>query len=227
MKKCWPILCSAIVAASTWWHADAAGEAAKENPVLTFYCRQAGQTFRREGLAEQARRYSFTATSYRKQLGQKGQVGHVDTLVAEYYFTGATLDSQKVLRATSRKSYPLDFSAPNVFESDYHFAFFPNDTGGPLAIGFETDSAGDPRPTGLAVIGRYDYRLQRLYLFYAARPGYNRFSKAIYLSDHHGYTFPDSMIEVTAKAGIFDTDFYRTESAVSEVKVSGEHSGRR
>jgi hypothetical protein len=108
-----------------------------------------------------------------------------------------------------------------VFDQDYQFSFYPNDTGGKyLAIGFDTDSAGDPRPVGLAIIDRYEYSLHRLYLFYPHQAGYKRLSRTLHFVKHEGYIFPDSILELAARAGIFSTDHYRLETVISNIKIN-------
>ena len=135
------------------------------DPIVQFYCAQARSVCAEHRPDEQALAYSLTATSYRKKVGGRGAIEHIDSAVADFYFSGGTLDSQKTAVSTSKKLANIDFSYPNVFDQDYQFSFYPNDTGGKyLAIGFDTDSAGDPRPVGLAIIDRYEYSLHRLYL---------------------------------------------------------------
>jgi hypothetical protein len=193
----------------------------KPNPVVQFYCAQARSVCAEHKPDEQALTYSLTATSYRKKLGERGAIAHVDSAVADFYFSNGTLDSQKTLTSTSKKLEDIDFSYPNVFDQDYQFSFYPNDTGGKyLAIGFDTDSAGDPRPVGLAIIDRYEYSLHCLYLFYPHKEGYKRLSRTLYFVKHEGYIFPDSILEVAARAGIFFTDHYRLETAISNIKIN-------
>jgi len=190
------------------------------NPVLQFYCREARAACAEHSAVEQGLTYSFTATSYRNKIGGRGAISHVDSAVADFYFSGATLDSQRTAESTSNKLADLDFSYINVFDLNYRFNFYPNDTGGRLlAIGFDTDSTNDPRPVGLAIINRYDYSLDRLYLFYPHKAGYKRFSRILHFVQHEGYIFPDSILEVTAKAGIFSTEYNSLETIISDIKI--------
>lgn len=192
----------------------------KADPVVQFYCAQARSVCAEHKPDEQALTYSLTATSYRKKVGERGAIAHVDSAVADFYFSGGTLDSQKTAVSTLKKLADIDFSYPNVFDQDYLFSFYPNDTGGKyLAIGFDTDSAGDLRPVGLAIIDRYEYSLHRLYLFYPHQAGYKRFSRTLHFVKHEGYIFPDSILEMAARAGIFSTDHYRLETVISNIKV--------
>jgi len=190
------------------------------DPIVQFYCAQARSVCAEHRPDEQALTYSLTATRYRMKVGGRGAVTDVDTVVGDFYFSSGTLDSQKTAVSTSKKLADIDFSYPNVFDQDYQFSFYPNDTGGRyLAIGFDTDSTDDPRPVGLAIIDRYEYSLHRLYLFYPHKEGYKRFSRTLHFTDHEGYIFTDSVLEVTARAGIFSTDHYRLETVVSNIKI--------
>jgi hypothetical protein len=191
------------------------------DPIVQFYCAQARSVCNEHSPDEQALTYLLTATSYRKKLGERGAIEHVDSAVADFYFSGGTLDSQKTAVSTSKKLADIDFSYPNVFDQDYQFSFYPNDTGGKyLAIGFDTDSTGDPRPVGLAIIDRYEYSLHRLYLFFPYKEGYKRYSRTLHFTDHEGYIFADSVLEVTSKAGIFSTEHCRFETIISNIKIN-------
>lgn len=221
MKECRIRLWLALVLLVTGLPLRSAVDDQKADPIVQFYCAQARSVCAEHSPEEQALTYSLTATSYRMKVGGRGAVTDVDTVVGDFYFSGGALDSQKTVISTSEKLVDVDISYPNVFDSDYRFTFYPNDTGGKyLAIGFDSDSAGDPRPVGLAIIDRYEYSLHRLYLFYPHKEGYKRFSRTLHFIDHEGYIFADSVLEVTSKAGIFSTDHYRLETVVSNIKVS-------
>lgn len=198
----------------------AADESREVDPILQFYCDKARTTCADRSPVEHAVSYSLTTTTSVKKLGSRGEIAHIDSTAADFYYSGGTLDSQKTAVSTTGKFSHLNFSYPNVFDSDYRFNFFPNDTGGKyLAIGFDSDSANDPRPVGLAIIDRDEYYLHRLYLFYPHKEGFKRFSRTFHFVEHEGYLFPDSICEITAKAGIFSTDHYRLETVISNIKV--------
>ncbi len=197
-----------------------AGDRGEGSPILRFYCDKARTVCAQRSPVDQAVSYSFTATVYFKKLGRRGKVTHVDTASSDLYFSGESLDSQKVVASSPSKFPHLEFSYPNVFNSDYHFSFFPNDTGGDyLAVGFDGDSANDPRPVGLAIIDRNEYYLHRLYLFYPERERYKRVSQIFHFVEREGYLFPDSIYETAAKAGIFSIDYYRLEAVISNIRV--------
>ncbi len=193
----------------------------KADPVVQFYCAKARSVCDELRPDEQAFSYSLTATSYRRKLGGKADIIQVDSAVADFYFSSGALDSQKTAVSTSEILAGIDLSYPDVFDQDYQFSFYPNDTGGRyLAIGFDTDSAGDPRPVGLVIIDRYEYSLHRLYLFFPHRDGYKRFSRTLHFVKHDGYVFPDSILDVVARAGIFSTDHYRVETVISNIEIN-------
>jgi hypothetical protein len=190
------------------------------DPVLRFYCEKARSTCSDRNPIEQGLSFSFTTATYIKKLDRRGEVTAVDTATADLFFSNGKLDSQRTAGLSTGAFSPPEFAYPNVFASDYRFNLFPNDTGGAyLAIGFDSDSADDPRPVGLAIINRYDYSLHRLYLFYPHREGFKRFSRILHFIERDGYVFPDSISEVAVKAGIFSSDHYRREIVISNIRV--------
>jgi hypothetical protein len=197
-----------------------AGERDAEDPVLGFYRSEARTVCSDRSPFEQKKSFSFTATTYLKELDRKGDVTEIDSVSAELYFSNGALDSQVTAESFPGKFAPPDFSYPNVFGVDYRFNFFPNDTGGmDLAIGFDSDSTDDSHPVGLAVIDRDDYTLQRLYLFYPRPEGFRRFTRIYHFVEHAGYVFPASISESMSKAGIFSSEYYRRETVISNVKM--------
>ncbi len=189
------------------------------NPILAYYCRQASAACNLRSLTVQQVNYSFMVTVHRTSLGRRGEVTGTDSAACRYFFTGAALDSQRAAAPASDDMGPLDFSCPNVFDVGYQYQFFPNDTGGTLAIGFDSDSLSDTVPNGLAIIDRYDFALQRLYLFYPNKPGYKRYTRILYMGKHGGYLLPDSIAEQGSKTSILSTEHYRLKLVISEVKI--------
>jgi hypothetical protein len=190
------------------------------DPVLRFYCEKARTTCADRNPIEQGLFFSFTTTTYIKKLDRRGEVTGIDTATADLFFSHGNLDSQKTAALPTGAFSPPEFAYPNVFTSDYQFNLFPNDTGGAyLAIGFDSDSADDPRPVGLAIIDRYDYSLHRLYLFYPHQENFKRFSRIFHFIEHDEYIFPDSISEVAVKMGIFSSDHYQREIVISNIKI--------
>ncbi len=187
--------------------------------ILQFYCKQARLKVAAQHPYEQALTYSFRATTYRLNMDNDTRG---DSAVIDYFFSKGTLDSQRTVESTSWQSNEIDVFYPNVFDLDYRYTFYPNDTGGrDLAIGFDRDTVGDQQPVGLAIIDRYDYHLHRLYLFYPNKPGFRRYTRMLHFQQQDGYLFPISIVEVTSKEGVFSTEQHRVETVISEVTIAG------
>ncbi len=190
------------------------------DPVLQFYCERAAAVAAARDPVQHGLSYSFTAKTHYKKVGKRGQIEKTDSAVADYYFSYGNLDSQKTKVATSTKTDDVCFVVPDVFSEDYHFNFFPHDTGGSqLAIGFDSDSAADPRPVGLALIDRERYFLRLLHTSYPNTPGYKRLSRSYRFVEVEGYLFPDSIWEVGAIQGVFSTDDYRLETGIENIII--------
>ncbi len=211
-----------ILLAVAWvWLGNSQVPAQQADRFLDFYCRKAGEVFEKLSPVAQRSNYSIKIMSSRCSLGRKGEITRVDSAVTVCYYTGGTLDSQSTSTTTSSRIRDLDYSCPNVFGARYHHFFYPNDTGGPLAIGFDTDAADDSSPVGLAIIDRHDYTLRRLYLFYPRKEGYKRYSRILYMGRHEGWLLPDSIVEQGSKLGFLSTDYYRLKMVLSEVVRGG------
>jgi len=210
---------SVVLAGASLGRAD---DSYGNDPVLKFYCTQSAAANERADPLQRDLSFALTATTHYKRIASDGHVIRVDTAVVQYFFSGGGLDSQTVRSQPSEKARPLPWSVPDFFSDHYLHTFYPNDTGGAeLAIGFDTPTAEDTLPVGLAIIDRDNYLLRRLYLYYAHRPGYRRFSLGYRFREHDGYLFPDSVWEVGAKEGIFSTEDYRWEAKVDTVSVFG------
>ena len=190
------------------------------DPVLKFYVSQADSAFVRTSLSNPPVNYSFVALTYFKSIGRKGVVSRLDSTVARYFCSGATVDSAQTLVESKGKIPELTFSYPDVFTEDYGHNFFPNDIGQQdLAIGFDSYSDPDTFPSGIAVIDRENYLLRRLYLFYPNPEGYKRLTRSFRLAEFGKYIFPDSIWEVGAKHGIFTTEYYRLETGIEQIQL--------
>jgi hypothetical protein len=190
--------------------------------ILQFYCEQARLKVAAQHPYEQALTYSFRATTYRHNMDDSARG---DSAVIDYFFSNGTLDSQRTVESTSWQPKGNDVFYPNVFDLDYQYTFYPNDTGGKdLAIGFDRDTVGDQQPVGLAIIDRYDYHLRRLYLFYPNKPGFRRFTRLLHFQQQDGYLFPVSIVESASKDGVFSTEHYRVETVFSEITIAGHPS---
>jgi hypothetical protein len=196
-----------------------AGEG-ESDPVLEFYCDRARHAFDSRNPFAAGTAFSFRATSYLKQTGSGGEVGHIDTVTIDYYYSWGELDSSVNIAGDPDPLDELDFAWPNVFAEAYRFSLYPNDTGGGcLAIGFETDSIDDRRPTGLALINRELYYPCWLFLRYPYRESHSRYSRSMRFIEMDGLVFPDSVWVIGAKPGIFFEEHYRLETGITRIKI--------
>ncbi len=192
-----------------------------EDPVLDFYReRAAGQTESRNPMTA-GLTFDIALHSYRYKLHKSGREELTDSASFINYYSFGNLDSQTVAYSTNKDLLTPDLTYPNVFEGDYQFNFYPNDTGGEaLAIGFESDSANTTLPLGMAVIDRTRYYLLRLYLYYPSSDKYERYSRELVFEDYEGYNVPDTIVTTFALAGIFSVDYYRTETTTDSISIS-------
>lgn len=215
-KWCVAVLFGAVL----WGVSPSAGNDREKDPVLSFYRERARETFKSRDPIERGVSYSFRALTYYKVIGKKGEVTRIDSSIADYYFSFGGLDSSTVIVAPERKQPKPDFSFPNIFMTDYDYYFFPNDTGGAsLAIGFDSFTATDEAPVGLALIDRIRYFLRRAYLFYPCWKGHKRFSRSFRFVECEGYVFPDSIWEVGARQAVFTADHYRIETGITNITI--------
>jgi hypothetical protein len=175
------------------------GDTESDDPVLNFYIDRARATAESRNPIERGTVFSFGST---------------------YYYSFGERDSLTTDTSVSSREYEVDIFYPNVFDHDYIYNFYPNDTGGAdLAIGFDTDSMVQDEPVGIAIIDRSRYFLKWLYLYYSDRKGYKRYSHSLRFSEQDGFVFPDSIWSVAAKVGLFSTDYYRLETGISNLVI--------
>ena len=206
----------ALIATATGFADDSYGG----DPVLEFYCTQAASVSAESDPLGNWVKFSLLTTSHYKRVASNGRITSVDTAIVRYWFSSGSLDSQMVDMATSDGMMQQQCSVPDIFNAQYRYTFYPNDTGGELlAIGFDTPKADDSLPVGLVVIDRDSYSLRRLYLYYPHREGYKRFSRCYRVSEREGFLFPDSIWEVGARKGVFSTENYRLETRIDAVSV--------
>jgi hypothetical protein len=192
----------------------------ESDPVLEYYWQHARQTARVTNPDTAGVSYSFRTKTYKRTVGDAGRISRTDSVLQDYFFTNGSLDSVKTVQGEGGRFKNLDFSHPDVFESDYHLNLFPNDTGGPrFAIGLWSDTTMGSQPDGLVVIDRNQYFLYALYSYYPEKGGYKRFTRSFRFVMVDGYVFPDSVWEVATKLGVFFPESYRLETGISEIKV--------
>ncbi len=197
-----------------------AADDSETDPILDFYWKRAAETFKSRDPIGGGVAYSMTVKTLRKQFNRHGRLEKTDSSVVDYFFSFGQLDSaiNQIEPTSDRATQDLDF--PNIFLSGYDRNFFPNDTGGTgIAIGFDSYTAADDRPVGLALIDRKAYYLQWLYLHFPNKSNYRHFSRSFRFVEHEGYIFPDSIWEVGDKQAFFSTGHYRRESSISNIRI--------
>jgi len=135
------------------------GDTESDDPVLNFYIDRARATAESRNPIERGTVFSFDAVTYYKRIGRGGKVDLVDSTWSTYYYSFGERDSLTTDTSVSSREYEVDIFYPNVFDHDYIYNFYPNDTGGAdLAIGFDTDSMVQDEPVGIAIIDRSPIR---------------------------------------------------------------------
>lgn len=189
--------------------------------VLSYYLENFRRAIKTRNPVENGTTYSYTTTTLYKYTDSRGRIGRVDTIRARFFHSWGKFDSTVVIKGDPAQLEPIGPEYEDIFNQDYLFYTFPNDTGGiDLAIGFDTPSDSLPFPVGLLVINRDNFTPRWLYLSYPEKSGYTRFSKAWRFVELEGLVFPDSVWIVAAKPGIFGTDNYRIETGVSDLTIS-------
>ncbi len=190
------------------------------DPVLAYYCRRAAETYGSRNPLERGLTFSYRATTYYMNIGAHGAVARLDSGSVDYYYSFGELDSSNLVVKPENSQKPVDLRFHNVFEGNYEFTFFPNDTGGSdMAIGFDIVDAADTLPVGLAVIDRERFFYRKLYLHYPNKKYYKRFSRSFRFVEYQGYIFADSVWQVGAKKGVFTTEFFRTETGITNITI--------
>lgn len=188
--------------------------------VLQFYCRRTAAVSEARNPIEHGVTFFIRTRTFYKKIGRGGKVAALDSALDIHYFSYGRLDSVVNTHKPSQSLPDLELFSPEIFDFDYKFNFFPNDTGGSeIAIGFDTDSTTTGRPVGLAIIDRSRYLLRWLYLHYPELEGYKRFSRSFRFTEVENYLFPDSVWVVASRPGIFTQESFRLETGIVEIKV--------
>jgi len=191
-----------------------------DDAVMQFYLKKASAAYQSRHALLHGLSFSFEARTFYKHVDNKGRVTSIDSARGTYYYSFGELDSILNDIFYSEPVPEFDYNYPNIFEENYRFNFFPNDTGGPqVAIGFDTDSLGDARPAGLTVLNRPIYNMNLLYLNYPKRDDYKYISRVFRFTSLEGYQFPDSIWEVGAKYGLLSTRHFRLETGITNITI--------
>ena len=188
--------------------------------MLDFYVTQAKEAFEESKTHSNNFRYTFLANTYYKQIGRGGVVERLDTSITRYFMTGTQIDSTQVVAEPTSDIPVPSFRFPNIFTESYIHNFFPNDIGEEnIAIGFDTPGSEDTLPAGLAVIDREEYKLRRLHLYFQNPDGFKRLTRSYLLKEQNGFIIADSIWELSAKYGVFSTEYYRLETDIGQLQL--------
>jgi hypothetical protein len=193
-----------------------------QQDVVDYYWRKATRSFAGSELSACRLPYSFTVIA-RTQSLERGKSRTSDSSVFRYFFSRGAQDSTQLINGRSKPVFPIDISVPNVFDSTYIRTLFPNDTGGTeLAIGFDTDSSGDPRPIGIVTIDRENCAIRRLHAAYPVKSGYSRFSRSFHFAVANGWIYPDSIVETGSVRAFLLNEDYRIEISISDLTAPAQ-----
>ena len=196
-------------------------KAQQQADVLKFYVSRAQATFDSRDPLARAVKYTFIAKTVEWKLNRDGVVQSTDSVVNRFYYSFGELDSSVTVQPAKHAINDIDLSIPNIFNDDYVYSFFPNDTGGArLSLGFDSRSAESPLPTGIVVIDRTLYYVRALFMVYPMKKGYDRYSRIVETSLEDGYVFPKEITVTAGKRGILFTDYYRRKTTISDLDIS-------
>ncbi len=188
--------------------------------ILNYYQKRANEVFNSRNPIISGLQFSFEATTYREVYDNNYNIIIVDSTIARYFYSFGELDSIITEVPAEKKIDSVDINYLNIFDGTYLYNFYPNDTGGQeLAIGYDSYDFDTTVPVGIAIINRERYFLTRLYLHLMNDKKIERASKIIKFTVVEGFVFPDSISEIKSKSSIFSTEYYRTETSISDIQI--------
>ena len=191
------------------------------DPVLKFYWSKAGQAAKSLVSDSSGVQYRIRALSYYHRIDKRGRIISTDSLLANYFFTGGTLDSLEVIAGEDNNMTRADFSVFDIFSRPYLIQFYPNDTGGvELAIGFDSDSTRSGEPVGLVLIDRQYYYPRFLYTHYPDTTEFRRYSRSYRFALLDGFLYADSIWVSAVLQGVYSRENYRQETGVQSLSIS-------
>ena len=190
------------------------------NNIVSYYAQRAKEVYQSRNPFLSGVAYSFDARTYYKLYDEHSKLFIADSSLSTYYISFENIDSIVVKVPPKEKIDSLDINYPNIFNNDYRYNFYPNDTGGKeISIGFESDEYVPRLPVGIAVLNRNYYYLTHLYLHYMHEIRIERESKSYRFKEIDGFIFPDSIWELKCHSGIFSVDYYRLETGITNIKI--------
>ncbi len=188
--------------------------------IIDYYWRKAARAYPEHDPVIAGQTTSYTVSGYIRQLSRGGKVKTTDSSVSRYCYSHRALDSVVFVRGRKRPTFPIDVTVPNVFDTTYVRALYPNDNGGAeLAIGFDTDSTHDQRPVGIITIDRDECTIRRLHVAYLDKPGCARFSRSYHFIRIDSWVVPDSITETAALRRFMVDEDYRIDIVITDIEV--------
>lgn len=195
--------------------------AEETDPILEFYVERSNAVYSNRNPLERAVNFSFMTRTYYKTIDKKGKVKELDSAFTTQYYSFGQLDSLFWDSLKTSKFIEFNYEFPNVFDNEYIYNFYPNDTGGiDLPIGLETDTTNLDNPIGLVIIDRNKYSMKWLYLHYPHEISHERYSRSFRFTSIDNYIFLDSIWVVAAKRGIFLAENYRIETGIYNIEIN-------
>jgi hypothetical protein len=206
--------------------AGAAGQGRPE--IIDYYWNHAAGSWTVNRTTLLGQSYSCQVWAVLQELTRGGRVKSADTSVNRYFFSGERIDSVVHQSGDEHLTIDVDLTLQDIFDSTYLRTFFPNDTGaGDLSIGFDTDSSGDVRPTGILTVDRDTHALRRLHLAYPHKPGFRRFSRTFHFFEREGLIFPDTIIETAVIERLLADEDYQLLIILSDYTVEPTRAADR
>ncbi|RKX21720.1 MAG: hypothetical protein DRP35_03640 [Candidatus Zixiibacteriota bacterium] len=194
--------------------------AEESDPILEFYVKRGNSVFSSRNPLERAINFSFMAKTYYKKINNEGEAKKVDSAFSTHYYSFGQLDSLIWDSLKTSKFVEFEYESPNIFDMNYIYNFYPNDTGAiDLPIGFDVDSTNFEDPIGVVIIDRNLYFIKWLYLHYPNEVSHKRYSRSFRFTNINNYIFPDSIWVVGAKRGIFSAENYRIETGIYNIEI--------
>jgi hypothetical protein len=190
------------------------------DPILDFYTTRANEVYRSRNPVNAGVNYSFSAKTYYYIIENNGYLRRNDSSITKYFYSFGDRDSTIEIVSSKNKQEQLNFNYLNIFNKDYLFNFFPNDTGGEnISIGFDSKVFSYEQPVGFVILNRDLYFMRMLHLYYNHERRDKRISKSYRFIEYEGFVFPDSIWEIKAKRGILSVDYYRTETGITDIQI--------
>lgn len=216
IRKIWTLIIAITMAGSCLIKVSADNN----DPILDYFTMRAKEVCKSRNPFDAGVNYSFTAKTNYYRIEDNGILRRTDSSIVNYFYSFGEQDSIVIIVEPKNNQDQPDFNYLNIFNNNYIYNFFPNDTGGEdISIGFDSKFNSDNQPIGFVVINREFFYLKMLHLYYLHDRHDKRISKSYRFIELGGFIFPDSIWEIKAKRGILSVDYYRTETGISDIRI--------